>query len=73
MSVDGAAIVAEVAHEAPLGDDEQPWTALELPPGTIEVTGEVRPPTLPEGLGGGDLGARRAFWCLVFPRMRGCR
>lgn len=75
VTVDGATLTAEATHETTLGvDDEKPWTALELPDGTIEVAGERRPPTLPESLGTDrPLGARRAFWCLVFPLMRGCR
>lgn len=75
VTVDGVTLAAEAMHESTLGvDDEQPWTALELPEGTVEVVGDRRPPTLPESLGTDrPLGARRAFWCLVFPLMRGCR
>ena len=58
--------------------DAAPWTALELPTGTFDIEGEHYPPTLPENTGGVSkdgqrFQARVAFWCLVFPRMRGCR
>lgn len=76
VTIDGEPLVAEAAYETTLRpDDEQPWTALELPLGTVEVIGELRPPTLPGEDSGDTLihSERIAFWCLVFPRMRGCR
>lgn len=55
-------------------DAEQvPWTALELPEGTLAVDVESFPPGItPPAHDPSRFGARVAFWCLVFPRMRGC-
>lgn len=83
VTVDGVQVQAEIVHETTRDPaDDQPWTALELPDGTLDVVGEYHPPTLPAAPrpappGDGDrvrtLGARVAFWCLVFPQLRGCR
>lgn len=57
-------------------DSWQPLTALQLPEGTLELAGEFFPPhMLSNGVSPDDsetMGARVLFWCLVFPRMRGC-
>lgn len=57
-------------------DSWQPLTALELPEGSLNLAGDLYPPhMLPEIPSPDDpqtMGARVAFWCLVFPRMRGC-
>src|SRR5699024_5526345 len=54
-------------------DTSLPMTALQLPEGTLDVTGELFPPhMLTNGASPIDpqkMGARVAFWCLVFPRM----
>lgn len=53
--------------------DGIPWTAIELPEGSLKVDGEAFPPGLtPPASNPAERGARVAFWCLVFPRMRGC-
>lgn len=73
--VNGDPVEAEVVHEATIElDSEQPWTALELPEGSIAVQGERFPPGLAAGADDRPgFGARRAFWCIMFPQMRGCR
>lgn len=70
-------VTAIEAFEAQLGlhatGDEVPWTALELPEGSLTVDGEAHPPGItPPATDPTSMGARVAFWCLVFPRMRGC-
>lgn len=66
----------EVFESEPALGSWQPLTALQLPEGSLNVAGEVFPPhMLSNGPAPDDpqtMGARVAFWCLVFPRMRGC-
>lgn len=48
-------------------------TALELPPGTLAVRGERSVPRFgPAPLPSDVMPAHVAFWCRLFPRMRGC-
>lgn len=77
ITLDGLSIEAELVHESTslaLGADE-PWTALELPVGTFD--GGCASPTTPPSQDPSEdiktLGARVAFWCLLFPGLRGCR
>lgn len=80
VSISGRDVTPIASHETTQGVDSRlPLTALELPAGTLEVSGEHYPPHLgpavlspdaiPDVEGPGD---RIAFWCRMFPRMRGC-
>lgn len=53
----------------------QPWTALVLPEGTHTMAGEAMPPQLPLRPDDREArdGVRGGIWCVLFPRMRGCR
>lgn len=66
-------LILEVSDESGASGESVPWTALELPEGTLPVDVEAFPPGLtPPAPDPTRYGARVAFWCLVFPRMRGC-
>lgn len=76
-------VEAEVVHETTTEiEGDQPWTALELPAGTLDGVAAQRPSVLPvlalphpDAEEGDDLRHKATvpFWCLVFPKMRGCR
>lgn len=71
--VGGAPVQSEkVLETKPSSPDDLPWTALELPSGTFDVAGDHYPPVVPEPIAGGQKGSM-AFWCYVFPGLRGCR
>lgn len=74
VATDGEWVTAVDTFEAAVGvESEQRWTAIELPEGTLEVDGEAFPPGVtPPATDPTRTGARIAFWCLIFPRMRGC-
>lgn len=48
------------------------WVAIELPDGSRDAPHDVMPPELVPDDDPMTLGARVGFWCLLFPRMRGC-
>lgn len=48
------------------------WTAVELPDGSRDAGHDVMPPALIPDEDPKILHARVGFWCLLFPRMRGC-
>lgn len=78
VHIDGADLeVTDVHESAGVEDFSMPVSALTLPEGSLDVPGEIIPPHLapPEHADNGTqtMGARTYFWCLVFPRMRGCR
>lgn len=78
VRIDGQDVeVTNVYESAGVEDFSMPVTALELPEGSIDVPGEIIPPHMaPQEQaddGSQTMGARTFFWCLVFPRMRGCR
>lgn len=54
-----------------------PLSALELPEGSLPMAGEVLPahlaPTQVDDGASTTMSARTFVWCLIFPRMRGCR
>ena len=78
VTIDGENIeVVEVLESQGVDGLSMPLTALELPEGSLPMTGETIPahlaPAEHSGDGSSTMGARTYFWCLVFPRMRGCR
>ncbi|MDF1487410.1 hypothetical protein [Tessaracoccus caeni] len=73
-------VEAEAVHEAMDGADQ--WTLLELPAGSVAVTGNPLPPVVPhvlqmgasaEGGTTADESDSLPWWCALFPRMKGCR
>lgn len=72
--IDGQEVTPIQTHETTRNMDSWlPLTALELPAGTLEVHGEFYLPNLgPAPLPPNVLGDRIAFWCRMFPRLRGC-
>ena len=48
------------------------WVAVELPDGSRDAGHDVMPPALVPDEDPRILHARVGFWCLLFPRMRGC-
>lgn len=73
VTIDGREVQATATHESTRGIDSwQPLTALELPENSLEIRGERFPPDMADEEPRFGHGARRAFWCIVFPRMRGC-
>jgi len=78
VRIDGQDIeVTDVFESNGIEDLSMPMTALELPAGSLELAGESIPPHLAplkqDDDGTKTMGAKTYFWCLVFPRMRGCR
>lgn len=78
-------ITAQVVHvEEGLTDGERGRIAVELPLGTVAMSGEAYPQQLmtsganigPTGFPRGFAQAQAkgsSFWCNLFPRMKGCR
>ncbi|MFC0581259.1 hypothetical protein [Micrococcoides hystricis] len=71
-----ADLVVEEVHDGSI--DRELLTALLLPKGALPISGELLTPTMivralqdPDWAGNVH-GARTSFWCLIFPRMRGC-
>lgn len=62
---------AEVPTEVD-GDRAVEWVAIELPDGSRDAPHDVMPPALVPDDDPRTLQARVGFWCLLFPRMRGC-
>lgn len=79
VTIDGQGLeVTEVIESQGVEGLSLPLTALELPEGSLEMHGETIPPHMAPPAPSNDgetttMGARTYFWCLVFPRMRGCR
>lgn len=78
VTIDGEDIdVTEVFESQGAEGLSMPITALELPEGSLPMAGESIPPQMAPPEPSPDepqtMGARTFFWCLVFPRMRGCR
>lgn len=72
--IDGQEVAPIQTHEATREMDSWlPLTAFELPAGKLEVDGEFHLPDLgPAPWPPDALGDRVAFWCRMFPRLRGC-
>ena len=78
VTIDGQDVeVSEVIESNGVEGLSMPITALELPEGSLPMAGESIPPQMAPPEPSPDepqtMGARTFFWCLVFPRMRGCR
>ncbi|MDO5753319.1 hypothetical protein [Arthrobacter sp.] len=76
VTINGQDITAIDMHETPRSRDSwHPLTALELPENSLPMVGEHVPEGMAELIPGrSDRPDARVvpFWCLVFPRMRGC-
>lgn len=72
VTVDGQRIGVEEIYETTKGFERwEPLSALQLPEGTLNVGAEAYPPGMePEHSRG--MPATYAFWCRLFPRIRGC-
>lgn len=72
VTIDNERIPVQDIQETTRGiDGWEPLSALQLPQGTLEVPGEAFPPGIEPPQLPGDP-ARYAFWCRLFPRIRGC-
>lgn len=74
--LDGQDVLPIAVHESAAGwgaDSAWPVTALELPLGTLTVGRERSVPGFgPASLPSDVQPAHVAFWCRLFPRIRGC-
>lgn len=72
VSINGERIRVDSIHEMVREDESwEPLSALQLPAGALNIVGEAFPPGIEPPAEPGDP-AVYAFWCRLFPRIRGC-
>lgn len=72
VSIAERRIAVEEIYETSRGIDRwEPLSALQLPEGSLKVGAEAFPPGLTPPPARG-MPATYAFWCRLFPRIRGC-